>query len=43
MTAPGAKDSATILALTSSLIAAMDYFSQDPVVYTWNFNLDKAA
>ena len=29
--------------LKDRLIAAIDYFNQDPIVHTWNYNLDKAA
>jgi hypothetical protein len=25
------------------IMAAMDYFNQEPVVHTWSFKLDKAA
>src|SRR5882672_7244156 len=29
--------------LTDRIMAAMDYFNQDPVVHTWTYKLDKAA
>jgi transposase len=29
--------------LKDRIMAAMDYFNQQPVVHTWSFNLDKAA
>jgi hypothetical protein len=29
--------------LKDRLIAAIDYFNQNPVVHTWTYKLDKAA
>jgi len=29
--------------LKDRIMAAMDYFNQEPVVHTWSFKLDKAA
>jgi hypothetical protein len=29
--------------LKDRLVAAMDYFNQEPVVHTWSYKLDKAA
>jgi transposase len=29
--------------LKERIIAAMDYFNQQPIVHTWSFKLDKAA
>ena len=29
--------------LKERLMAAVDYFNDDPVVHTWTYNLDKAA
>ena len=29
--------------LKDRIIAAMDYFNQQPIVHTWSFKLDKAA
>ena len=29
--------------LKDRLMAAMDYFNQDPVVHTWTYKLDQAA
>jgi hypothetical protein len=29
--------------LKDRLMAAMEFFNQDPAVHTWNYKLDKAA
>jgi hypothetical protein len=29
--------------LKDRIMAAMDYFNQEPLVHTWSFKLDKAA